>query len=121
MNPELLLPLKIYAMPDTAFQCSLIDKPSNDEILKRQSNAAENCDLARFRAAWMHPGDDFTKIRIDNLGTDTRATRRSHRDGEVAVIADEQRRPEKVGAHFGLAWMIGECTTRPRRAATGGV
>jgi hypothetical protein len=35
MNPELLLPLKIYAMPDTAFQCSLIDKPSNDEILKR--------------------------------------------------------------------------------------
>jgi hypothetical protein len=58
--------VKIYAMPDTAFQCSLIDKPSNNEILKRQSNAAENRDLTRFRAAWMHPGDDFTKFRINS-------------------------------------------------------
>jgi hypothetical protein len=27
--------LKIYSMPDTAFQCFLIDKPGNHEILKR--------------------------------------------------------------------------------------
>jgi hypothetical protein len=53
-------------VPDTAFQCSLIDKPSNNEILKRQSNAAENRDLSRFRPAWMHPGDDFTKFRVES-------------------------------------------------------
>ena len=55
----------------------------------------------------MHPGDDFTKFRVNNLCTDTRAARRSHRDGEVAVIADEQRRPKEVRAHFGLAELIG--------------
>jgi hypothetical protein len=88
---RLLSPLKIYAVADTAFQSSLIDKPSNNEILKRQANAAENRDLTRFRTAWVHTGDDFTKFGVDDLGTDTRATRRSHCDGEVAVIADEQR------------------------------
>ena len=60
-------------MPDTAFQCAVIGNPSNDEILKRQSNAAENRDLIRFLAAWVHPGDDFTKFCVDNLRTDTRA------------------------------------------------
>ena len=39
-------------MPDTTFQSSLIRKPSDDKILKRQSNAAEKSDLIRLRAAW---------------------------------------------------------------------
>src|SRR6516225_1540965 len=55
----------------------------------------------------MNPGDNFTKFRIDNLCTDTRATRRSHRDREIAVIAHEQRRSEKLRVHFRLAGLIG--------------
>jgi len=54
----------------------------------------------------MNPGDNFTKFRIDNLCTDTRATRRSHRDREIAVIAHEQRRSEKLRVHFRLAGLI---------------
>ena len=46
-DARLLLPLKIYAVPDTAFQCFLIGEPTNDKILKRQSNAAEDHDLVR--------------------------------------------------------------------------
>jgi hypothetical protein len=55
----------------------------------------------------MHPGDDFTKFRIDNLCADTRTARRSHCDGEFTIITDKPRGPEKIGAHFSLAGLIG--------------
>jgi hypothetical protein len=45
-------------MPDATSQCFLIGKPSNDEILKRQSDATENRDLIGFRAAPMQSRDD---------------------------------------------------------------
>jgi hypothetical protein len=94
-------------MPDAPFQCFLIGEPSNDEILKRQSNAAEHRDLVRFCATWMQPRDDFTKFRVDDLAADTRATRCSHREGEFAIITDKQGGSEKIGAHFSLAGLIG--------------
>jgi hypothetical protein len=34
-DAALLLPLKIYAVPDATFQCFLIDEPSNNENPKR--------------------------------------------------------------------------------------
>src|SRR6516162_574846 len=104
---RLLSLLKIYAMADATSQCFLISKPSNDEILKRQSDATENRDLIGFRAARMHTSDDLTKFRIDNLCADARTARRSHCDREITVITNKQRGPEKIGAHFGLAGLIG--------------
>jgi hypothetical protein len=94
-------------MPDATSQCFLIGKPSNDEILKRQSDAAENRDLIGFRAARMQSRDDLSKFGVNNLCADTRATCRSHCDREITVITNKQRGPEKNGAHFSLAGLIG--------------
>src|SRR5215471_11618709 len=94
-------------MPDATSQCFLVGKPSNDEILKRQSDATENRDLIGFRAARMQSRDDLSKFSVNNLCADTRATCRSHCDREITVITNKQRGPEKIGAQFGLAGLIG--------------
>jgi hypothetical protein len=94
-------------MPDATSQCFLIREPSNDEILKCQSDTAENRDLIGFRAARIQFRDDLSKFSGDNLCADTRATCRSHCDREITVITNKQRGPEKIGAQFGLAGLIG--------------
>ena len=94
-------------MPDVIFQCFLISEPSDDEVLKCQSNAAKNRNLVRSPAAWMHTSDDLPKFRVDDLCADTCTARRARCDGEFAIVTDKQRGPKKIGAHFSLAGPIG--------------
>src|SRR5262249_43934022 len=84
----------------------VVSEPAGGHVLKREADAAKDCDLFGRLPAWLEPGNDFSQLRMDRSAGQAGTSHGSHFDRKLSVIHHHACRGECVGSNFTLSGLI---------------